>query len=74
MTKPSRSTLYGREAVSGESLRLDSACIAANAASVSPWMTASEPPAMMTSVSPERRWRRASPMAWLEVAQAEETA
>ncbi len=53
MTKPSRSTLYGREACSGSSLRLESACIEANEATVIGWMADSVPPAITTSAQAE---------------------
>ncbi len=54
MTKPSRSTLAGRDAVSGESLRFERACIEANDAMVIGWMADSVPPAMTTSARPSR--------------------
>ena len=73
MTNPSRSTLYGREAVSGESFRLERACIAANAASVRPWITASEPPAMITSAWPARSASTAFTIDSVLDAQAEAT-
>ena len=47
--------LPGRDAVSGESLRLDSACIEANDAIVIGWIADSVPPAMTTSARPSRR-------------------
>ena len=53
MTKPSRVTSYGRDAVAGSSLRRDSACIDENDASVIGWIDASVPPAMTTSARPE---------------------
>ena len=55
MTKPSRSTLYGREACAGSSLRLESACIEEKAAMVIGWMADSVPPAITTSARPSRR-------------------
>jgi hypothetical protein len=45
---------YGREARSGSSFRVDSACIAANPASGRGWIAASVPPAATTSARPER--------------------
>jgi hypothetical protein len=54
MTKPSRSTSYGREAPVGSSLRSDSVREAANAAIGMGWMVASVPPATTTSARPER--------------------
>jgi hypothetical protein len=71
MTKPSRSASNGRDALVGSSLRLvDSARMAAKAATgISP-IPASAPPAIITSASPRRMMFSASPMAWLLLLQA----
>src|SRR5207244_11509295 len=66
-----RSTSKGREARSGSALRVLIAFIAQNPPMPIGTMVASDPPANMTWASPILRVRQASPMAWLEVAQAE---
>src|SRR5438034_8422221 len=73
-TNPSRPASKGREAFVGASLRVDIAFIEQKPAIVSGMMMASAPPAIMTSASPRWMSRRASPIAWLPVAQAVMTA
>ena len=51
MTNPSRSLSKGRLAVSGESMRVDSAFMEANPAMLIARSAASVPPARMTSAS-----------------------
>ncbi len=70
MTKPSRSTSYGREARWGSSLRELRAFMLLNPATPVGRMVASAPPQTITSASPNFMMRQASPMLWLEVAQA----
>src|SRR5659263_615798 len=53
-TNPSRVTSEGREAPAGSSLRVESACMDANAAIGSGWIAASEPPQSTMSARPER--------------------
>ena len=62
-TKPSRSRSKGRDALIGSSLRVLSAFIDANAARASGVKAASEPPVNITSASPRRICRTASPIA-----------
>ena len=69
-TNPSRVASNGREAVSGESFRFDSAVMFESAATPIGQMGASEPPVSTTSHSPERISRSASWNAMIEVAQA----
>src|SRR6266403_1426208 len=73
-TKPSRPASNGREAFSGSSLRVDIAFIEQKPAMVSGTTMASAPPAIITSASPRWISRKASPSAWLPVAQAVTTA
>ena len=54
MTKPSRSTSYGRDAPWGSSLRSESVREAAKAAIGMGWIVASVPPATTTSARPAR--------------------
>jgi hypothetical protein len=61
----------GRLACAGSSFRVDSAFIAANPPMPSGVIAASEPPAIIASVSPMRIDFTASPMAWAEVEQAD---
>ena len=68
MTKPSRLASNGREMPSR-----DSAPRRRNAATHSGVIAASVPPATTTSASPRSSIRLASPIAWLPVAQADET-
>ncbi len=70
-TKPSRVASNGRLAVSGESLRVESAFIEAKPAIVSGVTVASAPPAIITSASPRCTMRYASPTAWALDAHAE---
>ena len=70
-TKPSRVTSYGREAVSGLSLRVDSARMEPKPASISGWIAASVPPATTTSARPERIMSMAKAIASAPEAQAE---
>ena len=66
MTKPSRSRSNGREAFSGESLKLvESALQAEKPAMPIRLIVASQPPATMTSASPSAIRRDASPIAWV---------
>ena len=60
-TNPSRAVSYGRDAASGSSLRVESACIAANPAIGSGWMAASVPPATTMSARPLRIRRHGIP-------------
>ena len=69
-TKPSRVASNGREAVSGESLRFDSAVMFESAATPIGRIGASEPPVSTTSHSPVAMSRSASWNAITEVAQA----
>src|SRR6266436_2346112 len=69
-TNPSRSASNGRDARSGSSLRVVMALTAQKPAMVRGMMMASAPPAIITSASPRWMIRKASPMAWLPVAQA----
>jgi hypothetical protein len=64
----------GLEAVSGDSLRSDSAFMDANPATHSGVTVASVPPVIMTSVSPVRIERNAAPTAWPLEAHAETVA
>ena len=70
MTNPSRSLSKGRLALSGSSLRLDSARMAANPPTESGVTAASDPPAMITSASPCMIMRTESPIEFADVAQA----
>ncbi len=70
MTKPSRFLSNGREARSGSSLRVLRAFMLANPQRPIGRMVASAPPQMKPSASPNLMMRQASPMLWLEVAQA----
>src|SRR5215470_19021538 len=70
MTKPSRSASNGREALSGLSLRVDNARIAANPPTPIGVTAASDPPQIMTSASPRAITRNASPTAWAPDEQA----
>ena len=54
MSKPSRSTSYGRDARAGSSVRVDRVRDAANAAIGIGWIVASVPPAITTSARPLR--------------------
>ncbi len=63
ITKPSRSLSNGRDARSGSSLRVDSACMASNAATLMLVIDASVPPVMIAVASPRRIHSAASPMA-----------
>ncbi len=74
MTKPSRSLSNGREACCGSSLRVLMARMAQNPPMPMGTMVASAPPAKMALASPILMVRQASPMAWVEVAQAEQVA
>src|SRR5215470_1110856 len=69
-TKPSRPASNGRDAFCGSSLRVDIAFIEQKPAMVSGTTIASAPPAIITSASPRWISRKASPRAWLPVAQA----
>ena len=69
-TKPSRVASNGRDAVSGESLRFESAPMFDSAASPIGHTGASEPPARTTSHSPVAMSRSASWKAMTDVAQA----
>src|SRR2546427_1441673 len=73
-TKPSRPASNGRDAFCGSSLRVDIAFIEQKPAMVSGTTMASAPPAIITSASPRWIRRKASPSAWLPVAQAVTTA
>jgi len=73
-TKPSRPASKGRDAFCGSSLRVDIAFIEQKPAMVSGTTMASAPPAIITSASPRWIRRKASPSAWLPVAQAVTTA
>src|SRR5659263_532939 len=53
-TNPSRVTSLGREAPAGSSLRVERACIDANAVIGSGWIAASVPPQSTMSARPER--------------------
>ncbi len=74
ITKPSRSLSNGREAVSGDSLRVESAPITFMPAIANETMAASAPPAIITSAAPRRMIAAASPRAFVPVAQAVATA
>ena len=74
MMKPSRLALNGRDAVSGESLRVDKACIALKPPTPQAAIAASEPPLMMAFALPKRMRLNASAMALVEVAHAEQVA
>ena len=74
ITKPSRVASNGRDAVSGSSLRSDSACMLAKPPIAIGVTVASEPPVIMTSASPYWMVRNASPIAWALVAHAETVA
>ena len=63
MTKPSRSRSNGREAWTGSSLRVESARIAANPATLIGVMADSAPPQIITSASPRWIILKLSPMA-----------
>ncbi len=69
-TKPSRSASYGREAVCGESLRVESARMFANPAIASSVSVPSAPPAIMTSAMPFPMIIVAIAIEWLAVAHA----
>ena len=69
-TNPSRVASNGRDAVSGESLRLDRAPMFGSAATPIGQTGASEPPVRTTSHSPDRMSRSASWNAMTDVAQA----
>ena len=71
MTKPSRVESNGREAVSGESLRSERAFMFAKPPIAIGVTVISEPPVIMMSASPYWIVRKASPIAWALVAQAE---
>ncbi len=71
ITKPSRVASNGRDAVSGESLRSDSAFMFAKPPIAIGVTVASDPPVMTTSASPYWMVRNASPIACALVAQAE---
>ena len=71
ITKPSRVASNGRDAVSGDSLRSDSAFMFAKPPIAIGVTVASEPPVIMTSASPYWIVRNASPIACALVAQAE---
>ncbi len=73
MTKPSRSTSNGRDALAGSGL-LVSAPIRVKAAMHTGLTQASVPPATTSSAVPSRTMRAASPMAWAPVVQAVDTA
>ena len=74
MTNPSRLALNGRDAVSGESLRVDKACIALKPPTPAAAIAASEPPDTITFALPRRIRLNASAMALVEVAHAEQVA
>ena len=74
MMKPSRSRSKGRLAVSGSSLRVDSARIAANPPTPIGVIADSDPPAIITSARPRRMISSASPMACAEAEQAVQVA
>src|SRR3954454_1415098 len=70
MMKPSRSLSNGRHALSGASLRVESARMAAKPPSPMWVMAASEPPAIIASAAPRRISSAASPMACADAEQA----
>ena len=70
ITKPSRSTSNGREALAGSSILVERAFMAANPAMLMVLRAASEPPAMITSASSRTIVWYASPTLCTEVAQA----
>ena len=70
ITNPSRSASKGRLARSGSSLRVLSAFMLAKPERPIGRIEASAPPQMKPSASPNLMMRQASPMLWLEVAQA----
>src|SRR4030066_1077936 len=70
MTNPSRSLSNGRDALAGSPLRVERAFIAQNPPSPMGVMVASDPPAITASQTPRRIASNASPMAWLDAAQA----
>jgi hypothetical protein len=73
-TKPSRSASKGRLAVSGESLRVESAFMLANPAMVRGVTVASVPPVIITSASPPWMRRNELPRAWALDAHADTVA
>ena len=74
MTNPSRPVSKGLEASSGASLNcVDSARSRVKPATERRSTQASVPPATITSASPSRIMRKASPIEWAPVAQAVET-
>ena len=74
MMKPSRLALNGREALEASSLRVDNACIALKPPTPAGKIAASEPPDTITFALPRRIRLKASAMALVEVAHAEQVA
>jgi hypothetical protein len=70
-TKPLRRASKGIDAASGESYSVASARAAAKPANEMGVITASAPPASITSASPRWMAWNASPMAWLLLAHAD---